>query len=136
ARWNPHFDRFGAQHAAVAMAGGADALQLSCTATARAGEVELHRARHLAHVPGAIALGTLYCASPRSGLGSVTGFANLLMGDAEANLRASNGLPEIDIQRVLQVCAGLRGGGFFGLPAALEELRKQVAKSAAGFGIG
>src|SRR5260221_4762920 len=96
-----------------------------------AGQVEFHRAGHLGHISRALALRAGYRSAAGSGLGPVTGFADLLVTDAQPRLRAADGLPEIDVERVLEVRAALRRGRFFRLRAPAEKLREQVAKSTA-----
>src|SRR5262249_51665399 len=102
------------------MARGADALKPSRARGARAGEIELHRASHLRDVPGAFALRATHRAAARSRLGSMTGFADLLVADVQADLCAADRLPEIGVERVLQIRAALRCGRLLGLTAPAE----------------
>src|SRR5262249_22723461 len=62
----------------------------------------------------------------------MAGLADFLMTDIQADLRAADRLPEIDIERVLEIGAALGRRRFFFLHAAAEELREEVAKAAAG----
>src|SRR6185369_9914170 len=77
--------------------------QSARTLAAGASETEAHRAGHLRHVPAAIAFRT---GSVRTG--AVTCRAGLLAIHAQANLRAADGLPEIDIQAILEIGTFLR----------------------------
>ena len=52
-----------------------------------------------------------------------------MAGDVEARLRAADGLPEIDVETVLEVAALFRRGLFLFLPAAAaEELGEDIAE--------
>ncbi len=110
------------------MAGGADIAQPALAIAARAGKAELHRARHLRHVAGAVALrADRGCAT--DGTRAIARLTNFLARDIQPHLGAADGLPKVDIQSVFQV------GAFFGTRARLfrapaaEELAENVAKS-------
>ena len=80
---------------------------------ARAGQVELHRAGHLGHVAGAVALRADVTVAAAPSAGAVAGVADFLARDVQPGLRALDRLPEIDVERVLEV------GALFGAaPAA------------------
>src|ERR1035438_2755244 len=113
--------------------GGTGVAQFTGTAAARAGEVELHGAGHLADVSRAFALLANGFAAA-SGAGAAAGVANLVAVDIDARLGALDGLPEVDVHDVLEVAA-LFGFGLGGLAASAKELRKDVAE-AAGAGMG
>src|SRR5258708_39581604 len=102
ARRNPDFHRFGAHHAAVAIAVGANIPELACSVAPRARQAEAHRSRHLRHVPRTITIRAnrvRASARPRP----VTHLAAIEARDIQLYLRSPNRLPEIDVQRVLQV---------------------------------
>ena len=127
---NPHFDAFGFGHAAVAAAGGAGVAEPAGAAAAGAGEAELHGARHLGHVAGALALRTGDFARA-GGTGAVAGAADFVAGDVEARLGTFDGLAEIDVHHVLQVAALFRLYVGFGCAAFVaEELGEDVAETA------
>ena len=106
---NAHLDRFVAQHAPVAVAGGADALQLARAPQRGQVEVEFHRPRHLAsRYPVPSHCGQVTDAATRSRFRAMAGFANFLMVDVQADLRAADGLPEIDAERILEIGARAR----------------------------
>ena len=120
-----NFHHFGMGQPAVAVAGGANVLEPSLAVASRAGEVELHIARHLSYIPGTTALGT----GNRPGFiasGAVAGGALVVAGDFDFGLSAADGLPETDVQSVFEVGAFLRFR--FGLlaGAAVEELAEDV----------
>src|ERR1017187_6505310 len=116
-----------------AAATGTGVAQFAAPAAARAGEVELHGAGHLADVSRAFALLADGFAAA-GGTGAAAGIANVVAGDIDARLGALDGLPEVDVHDVLEVPA-LFGFGVGGLAASAKELRKDVAE-AAGAGVG
>src|SRR6185312_2681896 len=128
------FDHLFVGDASIAVAVGARVLDAALAFAARAGEIELHIARHLLDVPGAVAL--------RAGdgarvitAGAVTDAAQLVAGDFNFGLEASDGLPERNVEAVLEVGALFGGGVRFGLiAAAAEELAEDVFERAAGGG--
>ncbi len=80
-------------NAAIAVASGAGVLKAAFAVAARAGEIELHIARHLGYIAGAVALRT------GDGAGFVAasamaGGALFVAGDFDLGLRAADGLPE------------------------------------------
>src|ERR1022692_965590 len=135
AGWNADIDGFGAGHAAIARARGAGVTERAGTAAAGAGEVEPHGSRHLGHVAGAFALRTGDFSGARR-TRAAAGVANLVARDIQTGLRSSDGLPEIDVHHVLEVAALFRFGLLRGSTPPPEELRKDIAEAAPGFGPG
>ncbi len=66
----------------------------------------------------------------------MTGFADFLVRNGQPRLRAADGLPEIDVERIFQVRATLRRRRFFALRVAAEELGEQIAESATSIRLG
>src|SRR5579871_1183969 len=129
ARGNINGDGFGARDAAVAMAGGAGVLQFTFAAAARAGQVEFHGPGHLRNLAGAAALRAGNGGAGRFA-GTIARRADFVACDVDFGLGASNGLPEIDIERVLEI------GAFFGmlfafLAAPAEQIGEDVGEPAA-----
>src|SRR5690348_12160932 len=125
----PYLHRFRVSHASVASACWTGIPQFAAAAATRTGQVEAHRARHLAHVPRALALRTGHFAGTRGVRArTVTGAAHVVARYVDARLRAADRLPEIDVHHVFEIAALFR----LRLPAAasaIEELRKDVPKS-------
>src|SRR5262249_41249422 len=94
-------------------------------------QVEFHRTGHLRHISRALALRAGHRSAAGSGFGSMTGFADLLVADAQPRLRTANRLPEIDVERVFEVRAAFRSRRFLGLRASAEKRRERVAESTA-----
>src|ERR1035441_729856 len=130
---NADLHALGVGNASPAAAPGTGVAQFAAPAAARAGEVELHGAGHLADVSRAFALLADGFAAA-GGTGAAAGIANVVAGDIDARLGALDGLPEVDVHDVLEVAA-LFGFGVGGLAASAKELRKDVAE-AAGAGVG
>ena len=107
----------------LALAGGAGILQLAAAAALRTGQIEAHGAGHLGNRAGPVAFRAGYgLAAGRTA--SVAGGTRVVAGDIEPRLRALDGLPEIDIQRVLEILALLRR--LLRPFAAVEEVRKDI----------
>src|ERR1039458_7794491 len=102
AGWNADFHALGVGDASLAAATGTGVAQFTGTAAARAGEVELHGAGHLADVSRAFALLANGFAAA-GGAGAAAGVANLVAVDIDARLGALDGLPEVDVHDVLEV---------------------------------
>src|SRR5262249_33930846 len=99
------------------------------TIAARACEAELHRAGHLTHLAGPVALRTRNLA--RAGRSRpVAGAAGLVARDVQARLCTSDGLPEIDVHHIFEIAAPFPLRLFLSTASA-KELRKHVAKTAA-----
>src|SRR6478672_12365357 len=89
------------------MTSGASVPQFPRAVTSRTPQAELHRARHLVHVPTAVALGAdRRGASGRSG--PIARPAYILPIHLQRNLSAANRLPEIDVHSVLEIGPLLR----------------------------
>ncbi len=84
---------------------------------ARAGEAELHGARHLRDVAGPIALRTNGGRAAHRAA-AVAGLADFLARNVEPHLRPADGLPEIDVQPVFEI------GAFFRTPAGCSPPRR------------
>ena len=111
------------------MASGAGIAQAALAVAARAGEAELHRARHLLDVAGAIALrANRRCAAHRAA--AVASLADFLARDVEPDLRPADGLPEIDVEAVFEIRAFFRSAIRPFFAAVAEKLAENVAKSA------
>src|SRR2546427_9109428 len=84
------------------MTGGAGVLQLPFAATARAREIELHGARHLRNRAGAVAQRA--GDRPAGGLSrAIACCADFVAVGVEFFFRAADGVPEGDVERVLEV---------------------------------
>src|ERR1700683_279970 len=92
------------------MTGGARVPQPSLAIATRAGEVELHGASHLIDAAGAIAL-RANGGGAADGARAVTRLANFLTRGIETYLSATDGLPEIDVQAVLEIGTFFRTAG-------------------------
>src|SRR5262249_52669799 len=126
---NEDLDGFGMRRAAFTTAGGANVFQTALATATRAGQVESHVARHLAHVAGAIAFGArrgavVIAAGPMAGGALVEAWYLHLL------LLAFDGFPETDIEGVFEI------GAFFGrwlgslTAATFEELAEDVPERA------
>src|SRR5580704_3516568 len=103
------------------MTGGAGIPQPSLAIATRAGKVELHGASHLVDTAGAIALGA-NGGGAADGARAVTRLANLLTRGIETHLSATDGLPEIDVQAVLEIGTLFRAAGSSLFASITEEL--------------
>src|SRR5579871_6215178 len=99
------------------MTGGTDILEPPFPIAARACEAELHRARHLGHVAGAVAL-RAHRGGAADRSASVAGIAGLLMQDVQFDLGAADRFPEIDIEAVFEIRPFLGRRGALAAPAA------------------
>src|SRR5579871_3573076 len=130
---NADLHGFGVGHAPIAAAGRARIAQLAGAAAARARQIELHGAGHLADVACPFALRTSDFAGA-SRAGAVAGAADFVAGDIDPSGGALDGLPEIDIHYIFEVSA-LLGLGLRRFTAVAEKLGKDVAETGgAGFG--
>ena len=113
------------------MTRGALIPQPALASAARTGETELHGARHLRDVASAIALWANRV-RPALASGSPACFAALQSRDGKRDLRAPDGLPEVDFEGVLEVRARLRLRRRPRLRSPSEHLAEHVAKAAPG----
>src|SRR6185437_6860355 len=97
---------FAARDHAGAVAGGAAVLHFAGAAAARALDVELHAAARLLHLAHAVALGAFHGLA--DGACALTGGAGGLALNLEAGDVAADRRPEVDIDLVFEVRAGLR----------------------------
>src|SRR5580658_2871621 len=127
ARRNAHVYGFGMGDASLALAGGAGIFQLTAAAALRTGQVEAHGAGHLGDGTGPIAFRARYGLAAGRTV-SMAGGASVVAGNIEPRLRALDGLPEIDIQGILEIVTLLRR--FLRPFAAVEKLREDVPEAA------
>src|SRR5215469_14043751 len=105
-RWNPNLHCFGRGDAPVARAVRAAVAQLAGSLASRAGEIEAHRPRRLAHVAAAVALRAHYV-GPSLRARAVAHRATFLARYVYADLRALDRLPEVDAEAVFEIGSGL-----------------------------
>jgi hypothetical protein len=111
--------------------------QPSGSLATRAGEAEAHRAGDLGYIATAVAFGT-NGVRPGPCSCAVARRASFLTNHTELNLGAPNGLPEIDVQSVLQIgsfLGRLLGRGFVPAEPLVENIL-EIPRSASGTGGG
>ena len=133
ARGDPDFHGLRGTQPAISLTRRADIFEPAFTVTARARQAKFHGARHLGHLAGTVTLGAdhvLTAGRP----GAMASAALFLAIDVQLYLGAPDGLPEIDIEAVLQVGATI-GNDVSRLPlAAFEELAENIAEAACALG--
>src|ERR1700691_2108593 len=122
-----HVHGLGVRDASLALAGGAGVLQLAAASALGTGEIETHGAGHLGNRAGPAALRAGHGLAARR-TASVAGGTRVVARDIEPRLGALDGLPEIDIQRVLEILALLRR--CLRRFATIEKVRKDVSEAA------
>ena len=118
----------------IAMACRTCVAKFARTTASRATEVESHGPGHLRNLAGPGAFRTLhYCStSLPTAIASCAGFLAL---NTKTDLGAFDGLPEINVQRIFQICALFRSFATCrAASTAPEKLAEQIAKAATAAG--